>query len=347
MLSNEFYEDLKRKRLRYCPSCKKIKGEKMFRLGCCIECSNAIDRQQYTLTIEKRAEKYKKQRNESDYFVYKFLDVDKRIIYIGKTIRLPARMVQHFKTDSHLTEECYDKVEYVFYSSLKTKAEMDIYEIYLIDKFRPHYNIKSVYEQEEVSGIVLPDLIWQEYQNESLDFKEKSKMPSPKKAVMSVGIEDIRGMVNTLGDSLVDRRDRSLLLIGFATACRRSELVAIMVEDIEFNRDGLTITLYNSKTTPDGQENKKSIPYGNFDDTCPVRSLQEWLKAANITSGPLFRGINRHGKVNEKALSDQSVNLIIKKLAKATGLDEKKYSGDSLHFGSIMMATNRGVDIGL
>lgn len=301
IFSKEVCEDLKNKRLRCCPSCETLKDEKLFRVGFCIECSNSIDRKKYAITIEKRAEKYKQKRNDSDYFVYKFVDANNQIIYIGKTIRLPARMVQHFTTDSHLTDECYDKVKYIFYSSLKTKAEMDIYEIYLIDKYRPHYNIKSVYEQEEFSSIVLPELIWQEYHNESLNLKEKSKISNPKKAVMAVRIEDIHGMVNTLGDSLVDRRDRALILIGFATACRRSELVAIMVEDVEFNRDGLTITLYNNKATPEGQENKKSILYGNHHgDTCPIRSLQEWLKAANITSGPLFRGINRHGKLMKR-----------------------------------------------
>jgi len=102
-------------------------------------------------------------------------------------------------------------------------------------------------------------------------------------------------MVNTLGDGLIDIRDRALILIGFATAIRRSELVAIMMDDIEFNRDGLNITMQNGKTDQEGQGNKKSIPYGSHSDTCPVRSLQDWLQVANITSGPLFRRVNRHG----------------------------------------------------
>jgi len=294
----------------------------------------------YALDKAKRAEKYKKKRNDSDYFVYKFVDDNEQIIYIGKTIRLPARMVQHFKTDSHLPDGCYDNVKDVFYCLLKTKAEMDIYEIYLIDKFRPQYNEKSVYEQEEISSIVLPELVWKEYHNESLDLKEKCTTPDKKTAAV---IEDIRAMVNTLGGSLIDIRDRALILIGFAAAIRRLELVAIMMDDIEFNPDGLTITMQCSKTDQD----KKSIHYGSHSDTCPVRSLQDWLQAAKITTGPLFRPINRHGQVGATALSDQSVALIVKKLAKAAGLDEKTYSGHSLRSGSITTAANRGVNVGL
>ena len=303
-----------------------------------------LARNQYVLAKEKRAEKYKKKRNASDYFVYKFIDADNQIIYIGKTIRLPARMVQHFKTDSHLSDECYDHVKYVFYSSLNTKAEMDIYELYLIDKYRPRYNIKSVYEEEEISSIVLPELVWKEYQSECLELKEKGTIPNKKTAVM---IEDIQAMVHTLGESLIDIRDRALILIGFAAACRRSELVAIMMDDIEFNPDGLTIMMENGKIDQGGQGYKKDIPYGIHLETCPVRSLQKWLQAANITSGPLFRAVNCHGQVRITALSDQSVALIVKKLVKTAGLDQTKYSGHSLRSGSITTAANRGRSVGL
>ncbi|WP_378952600.1 GIY-YIG nuclease family protein [Pelosinus sp. sgz500959] len=343
--SKEFCEDLKNQGLMHCSNCGTAKYEKNFRGSFCLECSSKdMDRNYYALAKEKRAEKYKQKSNANDYVVYKFIDDNNQIIYVGKTIRLPARMVQHFKADSHLTDECYDNVKYIFYSSLKTKVEMDIYEIYLIDKFRPQYNIKSLYEQEEISSIVLPELVWKKYHNESLSLHEKNTTPNKKTAAV---VEDIRAMVNTLGDSLIDIRDRALILIGFAAGVRRSELVAIMMDDIEFNCDGLTITMQNSKTDQNGQGNKKSIYYGSHLETCPVRSLQEWLKAAKIESGPLFRRINRHGQVGERVLGDQSVALIVKKLAKAAGLDEKKYSGDSLRSGLITTAANRGLNVGL
>jgi|GEM_PF-1432660 len=348
IFSKDFYEDLKDKGLRYCPNCEMVKDEKMFResfcIECSIECSKDVDRNRYTFIKEKLAEKYKKKRNASDYFVYKFVDANNQILYIGKTIRLSDRMVQHFKTDRHLADECYDHVKHVFYCSLKTNAEMDIYEIYFIDKYRPQYNTKSIYEQDKFSSIILPKLAWKEYHSEILNLKEKDAIPNKKVAAV---IEDIRMMVDALGGSLLDIRDRALILIGFAVACHSSELVAIMMDDIEFTCDGLTITMYNSKTDYEGQGNKKSIPYGSHPETCPVRSLQDWLEAAKITTGPLFRRVNRYEKVGLAALTGKSVALIVKKLAKIAGLDERKYSGRSLRSGSITTAASRGVDIGL
>ena len=171
--------------------------------------------------------------------------------------------------------------------------------------------------------------------------KEKGNIPNKKTAAV---IEDIRAMVDTLGGSLINIRDRALVLIGFAGAFRRSELVAIVVDDIEFNREGLTIMIQRSKTDQDGQGYKKGIPYGSHPETCPVRSLQDWLQAGKITKGPLFRRVNRHGQVGTIGMSDQSVALIVKKLVKAAGLDERKYSGHSLRSGLITTAANRGVD---
>lgn len=171
--------------------------------------------------------------------------------------------------------------------------------------------------------------------------KEKGTIPNKKEAAV---IEDIRLMINTLGRTLIDIRDRALILIGFAGAFRRSELVAIVMDDLEFNRDGLIITLRHSKTDQEGQGYKKGIPYGSNPETCPVRALQDWLKVSNIMEGPVFRSVDRYKKINVKGMSDKSVALIVKKLAKAAGLDERKYSGHSLRSGLITTAANRGVD---
>lgn len=302
--------------------------------------TKADGKSRYLLAKETRAGKYKEKSNANGYFVYKFIDDNHQIIYIGKTIRLVARMVQHFKADNHLTDECRDKVKYIFYSSLRTNAEMDIYEIYLIDKYRPQYNTKSVYEQEEVSSIVLPELAWKEFSKGNLELKEKGiTIRDVKKPIV---IEDVRAMVNTLGDSLTDIRDRALILIGFAGAFRRSELVSIEMDDIEFNCDGLTITLLHSKTDQDGQENKKSILYGSHLNTCPVRSLQNWLNRSKISEGAIFRSVNKSGRVSKKGLCDNTVAVVVKKLVKAAGLDEKKYSGDSLRLRLITAAANPG-----
>jgi len=127
----------------------------------CIECSKAFNRKEYALHPERYAERYKNRTTE--YCVYKFIDKDNNIVYVGKSKRLAARMIQHFRTDGHLSNDCYDNVASVFYCKLNTKIEMDIYEIYLIDKYRPQYNTVFVYESNEISNIVLPQLEWCDY----------------------------------------------------------------------------------------------------------------------------------------------------------------------------------------
>ncbi|HWQ74249.1 MAG TPA: site-specific integrase [Syntrophomonas sp.] len=154
---------------------------------------------------------------------------------------------------------------------------------------------------------------------------------------------DIKAMVSALPDNLLGVRDQALLLVGFAGAFRRSELVNIDVEDLEFKREGIVVTLRHSKTDQEGKGRKVGIPYGSYCDTCPVRSLQTWLEQSGITSGPVFRSINRHGNLQEGRLSDKAVALIVKRCAEAAGLDASQYSGHSLRAGLATSAAMNGV----
>jgi hypothetical protein len=91
----------------------------------------------------------------------------------------------------------------------------------------------------------------------------------------------------------------------------RSELVGLNVEDCTFSKDGLTIALRRSKTDQDGQGRRIGLPYGSNPETCPVRNLQDRTEQAAIVGGPLFRSINRHGKVQEHGLSGIDVAPIV------------------------------------
>ncbi|NLW92929.1 MAG: tyrosine-type recombinase/integrase, partial [Syntrophomonadaceae bacterium] len=124
--------------------------------------------------------------------------------------------------------------------------------------------------------------------------REKGTAPDCKAPAVT---SDIKVMVSTLPDSLLGIRDRALLLVGFAGGFRRSELVALDVEDLEFKREGLVINLRRSKTDQEGQGRKVAIPYGSNCDACPVRFLQLWLEESGISSGPVFRSVNRHGNL--------------------------------------------------
>ncbi len=110
-------------------------------------------------------------------------------------------------------------------------------------------------------------------------------------------IEDLLRMVAHLPETLLGVRDRAILVVGFSGAFRRSELVALNVADAAFTRDGLTLTIRRSKTDQEGAGRKIGLPYGSNLETCPIRSLQGWLEDSKITEGPLFRPINRHGKM--------------------------------------------------
>lgn len=167
----------------------------------------------------------------------------------------------------------------------------------------------------------------------------KGTAPAQKAAAL---IDDIRAMVDSADAGLIGLRDAALVLIGFAGAFRRSELVGLTVEDCVFSKDGLTVTLRRSKTDQEGAGRNIGLPYGSNPSTCPVRVLQDWLEQARITSGPVFRSINRHGHVQEGGLSGIDVARIVKKLAERAGLDATKYAGHSLRAGHATTAAIGG-----
>src|SRR5712692_8996356 len=154
--------------------------------------------------------------------------------------------------------------------------------------------------------------------------------------------DDIRAMVDATDAGLIGCRDRAVILLGFAGAFRRSEIVGLDAEDCEFGKDGLTVTLRRSKTDQEGEGRKIGIPYGSNPETCPVRVLQAWLEQAGISSGPLFRSLNRHGQLQPGRLSGVDVARIVKKLADRAGLDASQYAGHSLRAGHATTAAIAG-----
>jgi site-specific recombinase XerD len=153
---------------------------------------------------------------------------------------------------------------------------------------------------------------------------------------------DIVTMIAATDPGIIGVRDRALVLLGFAGAFRRSELVALDAGDLEFSRDGLTVTLRRSKTDQEGQGRKVGIPYGANPETCPVRAVQAWLEQAAVASGPLFCSINRHGQLQAARLSGTDVARMVKKLAQRAGLDPTKYAGHSLRAGHATSAAIAG-----
>jgi integrase len=170
--------------------------------------------------------------------------------------------------------------------------------------------------------------------------REKGTAPAAKAAAVTT---IIRAMVNTLSDDLKGTRDRALILVGFAGAFRRSELVALTVADVQLTNDGLIITLPHSKTDQAGVGTTKGIPYGSTPSTCPVRALRAWLDIAGIAAGPIFRPINRWGQLQPQPLSGHAVAVVVKQLAETAGYDPAAFSGHSLRAGLATAAAAAGV----
>jgi integrase len=154
--------------------------------------------------------------------------------------------------------------------------------------------------------------------------------------------DDIRAMIGVADDGLIGLRDRALILLGFAGAFRRSEVVGLDVADLAFGHDGLTVNLRRSKTDQAGEGRKIGIPYGSNPDTCPVRVLQSWLEATGLTDGAVFRSMDRHGRLQSARLAPADVARVVKKLALRAGLDPTRYAGHSLRAGHATSAAIAG-----
>jgi integrase len=154
--------------------------------------------------------------------------------------------------------------------------------------------------------------------------------------------EDLFQMLERIDGTPKGRRDKALLLLGFAGAFRRSELVGVDVADIEHVRQGVVVTLRRSKTDQTAAGRKIGIPFGRT-RWCSVKHLSDWLDCVGIEDGPIFRSINRHGHVASQRLSGEAVSIIVKERAEAAGFNPDDYSGHSLRAGLATSAVIAGV----
>ena len=158
--------------------------------------------------------------------------------------------------------------------------------------------------------------------------------------------DKIMRMVDAVGpQTLKGLRDRALLLLGFAGAFRRSELVALDTDHLTAQVEGLSVRIASSKTDQEGVGQVVAIPRVVASPYCPVQALFDWLIAAEITSGAVFRHVHRGDPVARTRLSGQSVALIIKELAAKAGLDPSRYAGHSLRSGFLTSAARNRASI--
>lgn len=154
--------------------------------------------------------------------------------------------------------------------------------------------------------------------------------------------EDLFAVLAAMGDRPKDVRDRALLLIGFAGAFRRSELVGLNLADVEPVRQGLVVTLPRSKTDQEGEGRRIGIPFGRT-RWCPAKALDDWIAVAGLVDGSIFRRVDRHGRILPERMSGEAVCLVVRERASAAGYDPIGFSGHSLRAGFATSAAEAGV----
>ena len=159
---------------------------------------------------------------------------------------------------------------------------------------------------------------------------------SNQKAKKPILINDLKIIINAIDQlektELKKIRNKTLILIGFSGGFRRSELVNVEIEDVEFVVEGVKIFIRRSKTDQSGEGMVKGIPYFENQQYCPVLNLKKWLELSNLKSGKIFN------------ISDKSVALIIKKYASLAGLDPNRYGGHSLRSGFATSVAEAGAE---
>lgn len=170
--------------------------------------------------------------------------------------------------------------------------------------------------------------------------REKGTAQAHKKPTLT---KHIRAMVEHLPATTLGVRDRALVLLGYAGAMRRSELVGLDFTDVGMTDEGLVVVVRKSKTDQTRAGRKIGIPFGEHEETCPVRAVLAWIEEAEIEEGPLFRAVNRHGHVMETRLSDRAVANVVQRSLVAAGKSARGYAAHSLRAGLITQAAMAGV----
>ena len=175
--------------------------------------------------------------------------------------------------------------------------------------------------------------------------RKKGSIQIGKKPIL---INNLKQIINVINEQKIEKikklRNKALILIGFSGGFRRTELVSIDYEDLDFVEEGLKITLRKSKTDQFGEGQIKGLPYFTNEKYCPVTNLKNWIYLSKIKTGPIFRRFAKGSILTGHRLTDQSVALIIKECLKLAGIENQNYSGHSLRSGFATVAADFGAD---
>lgn len=217
-------------------------------------------------------------------------------------------------------------------------------------------SIRAVHAErgyEDQPGIKPARRVLRAYRRQWVDEGNRARKATP------VKVGSLRAMVDTCDpETPIGVRDRAILLLGFGLMARRSELAGLDIADIRPGKEGLDVLIKRSKTDQDAKGREVPVLTGQHPETCPVRATREWivlLAGLGIASGPLFRPIDRHGRIGDDPaaaghprarLTGRAVAEIVRRHALAAGLpDPGGYKGHSLRSGGASSAYEAGAPV--
>jgi len=178
----------------------------------------------------------------------------------------------------------------------------------------------------------------------------KRKFGTAQKKAKPLLISDLIRITENTRPTFQGRRDLAILWIGWSAALRRSEIVSIDRNDVEFVKDGLILNITKSKTDQEKKGYKIGIPFGSDKNLCPVILVRQWIELAEIKEGPMFFSIGSKGDEfyfkhveNRRRLSSRSINNIIKKRVRQSGISSDRFSGHSLRSGFITTCAKHNI----
>ena len=175
--------------------------------------------------------------------------------------------------------------------------------------------------------------------------RKKGSIQIGKKPIL---INHLKQIIKVIDEQKIEKikklRNRTLILLGFGGGFRRTELISINYEDLDFVEEGVKITLRRSKTDQFGEGLIKGLPYFTNEKYCPVTSLKNWINLSKIKTGAIFRRFAKGSTLTMHRLTDQSVVLVIKDCLKLAGIENQNYSGHSLRSGFATVAAESGAD---
>lgn len=245
--------------------------------------------------------------------------------YDGGNLPIKPEIIREYV--QFLTENCYklNTIKQRFYSIswLHTVNGFD-------DETNPIYDSKLRRIHRKIARVLAE--------------KGISNKPHQKAPLMA---EDMRKVVQQCPDTLIGKRDKALLLIDFCSALRRSEVVALTMDNVQIHHEKrmALVTIEKSKGDQYAKGQTVQVEFANNPRYCPIRAYQDWIEAAGIRQGPIFRRIRGKLSLQPEPLKAPSVNLIVKQYAEMAGYDPADFAGHSLRRGMLKTAVVKGYPI--